>query len=283
MVVSPSDISFVYSGGLSNNDPNASLGGDPSSFPIIDSINNLFDNIEPQESESGDEEYRAFYIFNDNASDSFSDAKIWVESEIDLGARVELGVNLTDEVQRMIITPDVDITGGSFKIEITYQLGVATVTETSNNVFWNSDFDVLAQNIETALNGLNLFSEVQVEKVGSAAIFDITFQGNDGNKAQPTLIIAENMLTSSGDPAEIEVNLLTQGSPINRIAPDIGTENISPSGISFTTSDSDSPITIGKLDAGQGFPIWVKRIVPANTEGQNLDGFTLRLQGSSGS
>lgn len=52
-------------GGPDNTDPDASLGGAMSSVTMETSgVNNLFDNVTPQEAVNGDEEYRAIDIYN---------------------------------------------------------------------------------------------------------------------------------------------------------------------------------------------------------------------------
>lgn len=52
-------------GGASNSDPNASLGGVRSSNAIsATAMNNLFDNVSPDEASAGDTEYRALDLYN---------------------------------------------------------------------------------------------------------------------------------------------------------------------------------------------------------------------------
>lgn len=52
-------------GGASNNDPNASLGGVRSSNAVsATAMNNLFDNVSPDEAADGDVEYRAIDVYN---------------------------------------------------------------------------------------------------------------------------------------------------------------------------------------------------------------------------
>lgn len=282
MAVSPSEISFNLSGGAGNTDPNASLGGEPSVTTVTSDINNLFDDVASTESESGKTEYRAIYIFNNNTTSAIGGVKVWTVSQVLGGATVEIGITLQDEVQKITITPQNDITGGTFQIQISYFISDFGIIETTDAISWDADFDVLAQNIEDALNDLDKFSTISVAKVGSDAVFNVTFTGNDGNKKQPTLSIVNNMLTSTGDSPEIAVELVTSGSPIETIADDIGAENIPPTGITFTDPDSEaSALEIGRLAAAEGFPVWVKRIVNPGTSGLAADGFTLRFKGSS--
>jgi len=52
-------------GGAGNSDPNASLGGVMSSTALSGTpMNNLFDNVDPDEAVAGDIEYRAVDIYN---------------------------------------------------------------------------------------------------------------------------------------------------------------------------------------------------------------------------
>lgn len=52
-------------GGADNTDPNASLGGVMSSTQLSSTpMNNLFDNVSPDEASAGDVEYRALDIYN---------------------------------------------------------------------------------------------------------------------------------------------------------------------------------------------------------------------------
>ncbi len=73
MTINPSDLSLVYSGSSTNNDPNLSLGGASSSFRVSsDVINNLFDDVQPEESLEGHEDYRCLYMFNDSEETAYN-------------------------------------------------------------------------------------------------------------------------------------------------------------------------------------------------------------------
>src|SRR5437660_1271614 len=90
MSISPNDISFVYSGGVNNNNSELSLGGFPSVFPIPGSIDNLFPDISGREVVAGKTDYRCFYIFNDNITDSFFNTSIWTQSQT--ASKIEIGL-----------------------------------------------------------------------------------------------------------------------------------------------------------------------------------------------
>jgi len=79
-------------GGASNTDPNASLGGVMSSTELQDGVlNNLYDNVSPEEASSGITDYRALDVYNAGDATSTS-VSIFLSSEtpssdtsIDLG------------------------------------------------------------------------------------------------------------------------------------------------------------------------------------------------------
>jgi len=274
MVISESDISIVYSGGVSNSDPDASLGGDASVFPITDDINNLFDDVASEESSFGAIDFRAFYIFNDHATDTLYNVRVWIESQIADGATAELGIPVINEQQSIAITPFNDITGGSFTLQFD--------TEITASIAWDGDTSTLAANIQTALRNLPSLSAVIVTYQASDDTFLVNFSGADGGRNQPTLAVDTNSLTSSGDPADIAVSVITEGSPINVAALDIGLEANPPTGVSFVSAlTEDNAISIGSLHAADGFYVWVKRTTPPDTEGVPLDGFTFRIKGDT--
>lgn len=84
MPIVASDIQFRLSGGASNVDPNAALGGAISTagggLITTDTLNNVWDNVSGAESSSGDTEYRAIFIKNNHGSLPLTGAKVWISS-----------------------------------------------------------------------------------------------------------------------------------------------------------------------------------------------------------
>lgn len=81
MSVASGDINTYHSGGSGNSDPNASLGGAKSTTQWAGAVkNDLFDNVSSAESASGDTEYRAIYVQNDNGTDTLLDARVFISS-----------------------------------------------------------------------------------------------------------------------------------------------------------------------------------------------------------
>ena len=93
MPIVSNDIKYRLSGGASNADPNASLGGAMSSTEIVSAtLHNLFDVVKGDESAAGDTEYRGFYVLNNHGSLALETAVVWIESEAAGGANVEIGL-----------------------------------------------------------------------------------------------------------------------------------------------------------------------------------------------
>lgn len=85
MPIASSDIEYRLSGGASNTDPDAALGGAMSTVGggLITTavLNNLFDDVTGDEGSSGDVEYRCIYIRNNHGSLTLSSAKLWIQTD----------------------------------------------------------------------------------------------------------------------------------------------------------------------------------------------------------
>lgn len=79
MAIISTDIQYRMSGGASNTDPAAALGGAKSSTSF--STNAIFDDVSSAEATAGDIEYRCFYIHNAHATLTLQGAKIWIQSQ----------------------------------------------------------------------------------------------------------------------------------------------------------------------------------------------------------
>jgi len=85
-------LEFRLTGGSSNTNPNASLGGVMSSTQVSETaMNNLFDNVSASEASSGDTEYRAIDVYN-SGDETATEVAIYMSTEtssadtqIDLG------------------------------------------------------------------------------------------------------------------------------------------------------------------------------------------------------
>ena len=88
MTITSAQIQYRLSGGASNANANASLGGVKSSNAVPA---NLFDDVSGAESAAGDIEYRCFYIHNNNGTLTLQNAVIWIESNT-TGNRIAIGL-----------------------------------------------------------------------------------------------------------------------------------------------------------------------------------------------
>ena len=89
MAITSSNIKFYLSGGGSNSNVNASIGGAISSVEVTDnSLHNLFDKTLGTESTAGDIEYRCIYVKNTHASLELELAKIWISTNTSSPANV---------------------------------------------------------------------------------------------------------------------------------------------------------------------------------------------------
>lgn len=99
MPIVASDIKIYLSGGGSNTDPNAALGGAISSTQVTDnSLHNLFDKVSGSESAAGDVEYRAIFIKNTHATLTYQSAKVYIgtntpdtDTTVDISVATETG------------------------------------------------------------------------------------------------------------------------------------------------------------------------------------------------
>lgn len=94
MPITSSDIKYYLSGGASNSDPNAALGGAISSTQFTDAtIGNLFDNVSGAESSAGDTEFRCLYVKNTHATLTLQSAKAYINTNTPSGdSAVEIGL-----------------------------------------------------------------------------------------------------------------------------------------------------------------------------------------------
>jgi hypothetical protein len=263
------DISVVLSGGTANNNPATSLGGQPSATPLSTGLNNLFDDVDPDEALDGIEDYRCVYVFNDS-DETLYQVKVYISDQVEDGSSIGVGIKAVNETQRIQVTGTP--TAGSFVV--TYE----GVSVTSN---YNSDLSTWASNFQTALRqveleGIKVLKDVRVaaQQLDTIRLFDIVFEGRNGNRNEPSLLLLTNSLTPS---STIEISVLTEGSPVNTIAPTLDFDITPPGGVTFTETSADAPILIPQLRASEGFPIWVRRTVPPGAEAVSLDGGTLRI------
>jgi hypothetical protein len=282
MTTTASDLSVVLSGGISNINPNLSLGGDPSSTPVLNGLlNNLFDDVTSTDASVGVEDYRCIYIFNDGDTTIWN-VKLFVTENVSNSSYMELGIYEYNETQRItIIGP---MTGG--QLVLLYKGRTFTVP-------YDPDLGVMSTTLQTELQNLtiNNFSDQKFFKkvfviaqavANNTFIFDVKWLEKDAkrNFDKISLDFGGNQLTPSGN-VDVSFTTTQEGSPVNSIANEISLETNPPGNIGFFVPSEISPIIIPFLDPNDGFPLWIKRTVPTGAAAQDNDGFTLRITAES--
>ena len=100
MAIAETDLIWRLSGGASNTNPAAALGGAMSTdaggiIPKTKTFNSIFDDISGAEAAAGDAEYRCIYIRNEHASLSLTSAKVWIEANVaNAKDMIDIGLDL---------------------------------------------------------------------------------------------------------------------------------------------------------------------------------------------
>lgn len=112
MPIVQADIKFFKSTGAE------SLGGAITATEITDAvIANLFDNVDGDESESGDTEYRCFYIKNDHGSLTYQGVLAFIETQTpssDTSVEIGLGTSAVNGTEQTIANESTAPAGVTF-------------------------------------------------------------------------------------------------------------------------------------------------------------------------
>lgn len=273
MPISSSAISFTLSGGSSNTDPDKSIGGDPSSQPILNK--RLFDDVTEDEAKKGHTDFRCFYVNNDSTTDNLYAVKCFIQTEVIGGANLELGFIMLDERQDVTIINGVNVTGGNFTLTYNDTGGPQNFT-----VAHNSIISIWAANFQSAIRTIPNLSDVTVfgNQSGNNVVFEINFVGKAAKRWHEALTLNTNALVPA---TTISIAKVVNGSPINAIAPLLDADSTTPNSVIFSKPLEASPIVIGDLRPLDSFPVWVKRVTAANSDAVENDGITFRIKGSA--
>jgi hypothetical protein len=122
MAIAETDLIWRLSGGASNTDPAASLGGAMSTdaggiITKTKTFNSIFDDISGAEAAAGDVEYRCIYIHNEHGTLSLTSAKVWIETNtanakdmIDIGLDLAGKDGTADTIATEAAAPDPAVT-----------------------------------------------------------------------------------------------------------------------------------------------------------------------------
>lgn len=273
MPIQSGDITYLYSGGASNNNPNLSLGGAPSIYAVNNSI--LFDNVTSPQAKTGMTDYRCIYISNDNSTDNLYNAQIFISYDPSQGSEMELGFEVQNDRQYVTINNYSNVNGGS--ITLTY-----TGTTNQNFTFsHDSDVTTFASNFQNSINAIDGLSSVTAtgsyNPITNILSFEVNFLGDAGSRYQELLTLQSNSLTYSGSAPTVSTIKSVNGAPINQEATLIDVETTPPTNVTF----SKLTFSLGTFKSLDVIPVWIKRIVPSDSPSLEVDGFSLRMRGDT--
>jgi hypothetical protein len=276
--ISEGDISITLSGGAENSSPDISLGGEPSSYPIVSK--RLFPDVSIEQATNGIEEYKCIYINNNSFEATLYEAIIFTEYTAESDVTIELGFIEINERQTITVDGFQNITGGSFSI-----LYIDYEGQQELEIDWNSSASIWAGNLQAKLRTLPRLINVEVSAVVSEGkiIFEINFKDYSGKRFHELLKKTSSDLTVSGSsPSDgnISIRRDVSGSPINSEAQEIERSTTPPYGVIFNSYESRSnAYSIAEIRPGDVIPVWIKRTVPADAKGLENDGVNIRIEG----
>lgn len=273
-MIESNDIVYVLSGGPNNVDPAASLGGDPSSTPVLTGLNNLFANVSATEATSGNADYRCVYVFNNNLSSTLWNCNVFQRLQVEGGTLAELGTLFADEIQNLTIIGEV--TGGI--LTLSYEGSNFTFSHSSSLSTWVANFQSAIRSVAT-LQTVVVSAQTSVSVNNHpVTVFTILYTGSSaGNRFQPILTVVTNALTPT---VIVSTSRAIGGSPINSIAPIVDHGTTAPTGVTFDLPTVDEPLLLGNLGPTDGFPLWVRRTTPAGSLSLSGDGLSLVCSGT---
>ncbi len=115
MPIISSDIKYRLSGGASNTDPAASIGGAAST--TTDAPAGIFDDVSSAEAVSGDTEYRCVYVKNTHATLTALATKIWIQANTpsaDTAVELALGASAVNGTETAVANENTAPSGPTF-------------------------------------------------------------------------------------------------------------------------------------------------------------------------
>ena len=124
MAIISTDIKYRLSGGASNTDPAASLGGVKSSTDA----SNYFDDVSSAEASAGDTEYRCVYVHNNHGSLTLIGAKVWIQANTpsgDTDVAIGLGTSAVNATEQTVVDESTAPSGVAFSQPTTFAGGLS--------------------------------------------------------------------------------------------------------------------------------------------------------------
>jgi hypothetical protein len=264
MTIAASQIIFLLSGGTSNSNPSRSIGGPPSTFPVLGSLNNLFSDVTSGEATSGKTDFRCFYVKNNSSNSTLYDVECFIDSQAARGSTAEVGVAIVTDVQNIEVRGS--ITGGNL---------VLKYEQTEFTAEWGGSPQNFLDNLLLAMEGVGLNGVgISTSFSGISQNFIVEFKGVQGKRNHQKMVVSENNLVGS---ISVSISKVAEGQPINSNGPLLAVETVPPSKVNFYTASQR--ISLGNLLPGDFVPIWIKRTTVANTDFKENDYFVFKILG----
>jgi alpha-tubulin suppressor-like RCC1 family protein len=277
-MISASDIIYLFSGGPANTIPSKSLGGSPSSYEVSISINNLFDDFPIDKTTETTENYRCVYVYNKSSSETFKNAKIYLDGILDNPNQLQIGMRINNEIQKLNVSGGMPANG---------QINIKIGSETTGDISYSGTFSDFGSAIEQAINSIpsgNYKVKVLSSQTNSNQTFQINFLDPYGKRSQsPMQIISNTLKTLSGTSLTTQVSILSVGNPINAITPSISKDTTKPNTINFRSTSLNNTFSLGNLKPLDYFAVWIKRTITPESDASALSGATLKILGDIGS
>jgi hypothetical protein len=191
------DLLWLHSGGAFNKEPENDLGNYPSRFEIsgvppeeTNTMNNLFDNVTPDEALDGVIDYRCFYIWNNKEIAAMTGITLTLDQCESCTTPIAHTSKLQNDVQQITINctgigaPDI----GGYVIFDTEFGAPFTITFTGDWVQFATDFTTALQNQPWCTTSV----------VIGGNPFTITFMGEAGNRKVQLIRVVQNDLINNG-------------------------------------------------------------------------------------
>lgn len=137
MAIASTDIKYRLSGGATNTDPSASLGGVISSTDAA----NYFDAVSSAEAAAGSIEYRCIYVYNNHPTLTMLGTKVFIQTQTpstDTDVAIGLGTAAIGAAEQTVATEATAPTGVTFSAPSTLAAGllVGDVPPSSFKSIW---------------------------------------------------------------------------------------------------------------------------------------------------
>lgn len=174
---------WLHSSGPENKNPDYDLGALPSVFEIAEKpMNNLFNNLIPEDLQGGWEDYRCFYITNKHAETIMKNTKLKITKHAKC-ATINIGSKIQNEVQEIVFqgTPVKD----GYLI-IAMEWGPELLIQ------WTGDWSSFASAIQKKIRMVQYHEKVTAT---GGSTCTVTFQGDMEHRKCKLITLVQNNLT----------------------------------------------------------------------------------------